>query len=153
MIANEESCRVQIEHTEEAYLYDEQAETCYMGIRTGMFSALRFSNPVFTTHLITDPIYKSPECYNDFDEMLVSYPELFLLPSQGRLSFSLIGGFSPMRLLQDTVVFPKQLVRGPNGFVWGIDQGNGTTSSSYQGRVFRLNPSSPESGFSPLFSQ
>ena len=153
LIANEESCRVQVEHTEEAYLYDEQAETCYMGIRTGMFSALRFSNPVFTTHLITDPIYKSPECYNDFDEMLVSYPELFLLPSQGRLSFSLIGGFSPMRLLQDAVVFPKQLVHGPNGFVWGIDQGNGTTSSSYQGRVFRLNPSSPESGFSPLFSQ
>jgi hypothetical protein len=143
-------CTTTFTQFEEYIPYEFVDDTCRaqnQELRTRETSAIRFSNAAFTIHLTDVSTTGDANCIGDQSGVNPSYMPVF--PGY-RIQLSLTGGFLPMfaSASQYAAVFPYRMVRGPNGLLWVLDQGD--ASSVTRGRVLTLNPNAALSGFEAL---
>ncbi len=103
--------------------------------RTRQVPAIRFSNPALTFHLANTETRGDLNCINDNGGTGPAFATVF----EGyQIGFSIVGGFSPKRVEGLRGALPIRSVRGPEGKIWVLDQGD--VNSFTNGRVFRFDP-------------
>ncbi|HVK73933.1 MAG TPA: hypothetical protein VM734_11470 [Kofleriaceae bacterium] len=145
-------CRTTVEHAVVTPNYTDVA-TCKRGdtapdpdipefvIKPTTVEAIRFSNPVFTTHL-TDPTYPGDQRCNL--DRLGNRTGIPVVWPGFAVSFTVVGGFVA-QTAGSSAVFPANLVRTPDGAVWTVDEGDILPSNQVnaRGQIIRFDPNVP----------
>jgi hypothetical protein len=139
-------CFTQVMHTEDVFDYTQGDGLCDTAPAAGrqlvrtrltrMADAIRVQLPGFTTNIV-DPTYPGDAvCRGDRQGGLVDVPFIAL---GTQLAFRIASGFSPHTVSSAALVYPVNIVRGPDGSVWLVDEGK-HVSDSYRGGLLRYNP-------------
>lgn len=142
-------CFTQVEHTEDFLDYKPSDVACDTDpaqsgrqlVRTRrepprVADAIRVRMPGFTTHIV-DPTYPGDlVCRGDRLGGLVDVPFVGL---GTQIAFRIASGFAPHTVSSAALVYPVNIVRGPDDTVWVVDEGK-QVSSSYRGGLLRYNP-------------
>jgi hypothetical protein len=112
--------------------------------RTVMVPALRFQNPVFTVHVVRPSTRGDLECFGDEAGEL---PPIAPVHQGFTLGMVLTGGFLPMFASNFETALPANIVEGPNGLLYVLDQGDVTSGTVTRGRVLMLDPRAAAGGF------
>jgi hypothetical protein len=140
-------CLTQVTNREEVPIYVEGGEVCDTDAsraerqtdrtpRDRLAEAIRVQLPGFTTHIV-DPTYPGDAvCRGDRQGGLVDVPYVAL---GTQLSIRISSGFSPHTITTGSLVYPVNIVRGPDNTVWLVDEGK-HVSDSYRGGLVRHNP-------------
>ena len=132
-------CELTLEHTFTTPVY--QPGTCDLAdpetvVTTENVTAIRFQNPQMRFHLV-QPTYRGDlTCKGDRMGTLGEVPTLF---PGFTIEIHQVDGHLPLHPgVRPT--FPGRVVRGPQGSVWIVDEGDGATGSGNPtlGRVFRV---------------
>jgi hypothetical protein len=138
-------CSEPVEHVEEVVEFDVDDGVCVAdpaNIRTRTAPAVRYSNPVFTFHIVDTETTGDLECRDDRAGQLPPYSAVY--PNY-RFTMDIQGGFFPMFVNGLEPAFPVESVRGPDGLIWVLDQGD--DSSSTKGQIFTINPDEARASF------
>jgi hypothetical protein len=125
--------------------FDARGEQCVAQdaeFRTREAPAIRFSNSVFTFHLVDTEVTGDLECRADFAGTLP--PHSSVHPGF-QFGMEIQGGFFPMFVDGLDAAFPIMSVEGPDGLIWVLDQGDNNIST--RGQVFTLNPGEATNSF------
>jgi hypothetical protein len=134
-------CLTMVEHTESKPIY--LPGTCDPAdpgseLVTRLAPAVRFRNPGMTFHLVDPTFAGDATCIGDRAGTLVGIPSVF--PGM-TLGFTQIAGFTA-QVGRINATFPVQVLRGPQGSIWVVDEGDflsqSNTTASTRGRVFRI---------------
>jgi hypothetical protein len=140
-------CLTQVQHTENVFDYkvsdvlcDTDAETAGRQLArtpvTRPTDAIRVQLPGFTTNIV-DPTYPGDAvCRGDRAGGLVDVPFVGL---GTQIAFRITSGFAPQTVSSAALVYPVNIVRGPDDTVWVVDEGK-QVNSSYRGGLLRYNP-------------
>lgn len=107
--------------------------------------AIRFSNPVFTFHLINPVTTGDAECRGDGAGTLPPHPVVY---TGYQISFDTTGGLFPMFVATDAMAYPLTITPGPSGRMWVLDQGD--RSFGVRGQVLLFSPAAADDGFHPV---
>lgn len=110
--------------------------------------AVRFRNPVFTIHMVAPWTRGDDTCFEDYAGTLPPFSPMY----QGFvIDFALTGGFFPLTIANLSVAYPVELVKGPDGRIWVMDQGDTTSGTFTRGRVVAVDPESARADWGLLF--
>jgi hypothetical protein len=111
-----------------------------------MTTAIQFSNPAMTMHLV-DPTYPGDlHCNHDrlrgFDNVAMVVPAASPTALGYQIAFDQQSGFKPLTLSLTQLAYPVKVVRGPTESIWVLDDGdylsNVVGQPSTRGQVFRV---------------
>jgi hypothetical protein len=142
-------CFTQVEHTEDYLKYETSDVACDTNAAQAgrqltrtrrepprVADAIRVEMPGFTTHVV-DPTYPGDlVCRGDRLGGLVDVPFVGL---GTQIAFRIASGFAPHTVSSAALVYPVNIVRGPDDTVWLVDEGK-QVNSSYRGGLLRYNP-------------
>ncbi len=109
--------------------------------RTRQAPAVRFQNAALQFHLVDSETRGDLECRADKAGEGPAFGTTF---AGYQLLFEITNGFAPKIVVLVTAL-PNRIIPGPSGNLWIVDQGD--SSSFDRGRVIRINPRAPASGF------
>jgi hypothetical protein len=132
-------CELTLDHTFSIPVYT--PGTCDLAdpetvVTTEPVTAIRFQNPQMRFHLVQPTYQGDLACKGDRMGMLGEVPTVF---PGFTIEIHQVDGFLPLHP-GVRPSFPGRLVRGPQGSVWIVDEGDGVTGSGNAtlGRVFRV---------------
>jgi hypothetical protein len=108
---------------------------------------VRFSNPIFSVHLVDLDTTGDAVCNGDGAGELPAYSPVF---QDFSIGFTITGGFVPQFVTTRNYLaeFPVRIRRGPFGQLWIMDQGDDRSPTQLtRGRVLTINPANPADGF------
>jgi hypothetical protein len=141
-------CSTTVEQIERFVPFEVDSDVCVAEaetLRTRSAAAVRFSNPVFTFHMVDTEATGDLECRGDRAGML---PPFSTVHPGYQFSMLIASGFLPMFLQMPQTVdpaFPISSVEGPDGLIWVLDQGD--QSSTTKGQVIVFDPDQATNGF------
>lgn len=134
-------CSLTVSHTEQFIPYvvtNGKCEEKEAEIRTREVSAVRFSNPAVTFHMVDSETQGDLECREDQAGTGPAYATVY---DGYQVVVDIGGGFSPKSINGVQAALPITMVTGPSGNIWVLDQGD--ENSFTGGRIFRFNPRAP----------
>ncbi len=143
-------CVTTVDTYDEVTPYDARGTGCVAQAETGVArdqSAIRFSNPVFTIHLVNLSTTGDAICNGDGEGTLPPNSPLF---EDFGFGFTVAGGFIPHFVAARSyrAEFPIHIRRGPNGLLWIMDQGDDRDPTQLtRGRVLTIDPGNAADGF------
>ena len=108
-------------------------------------SAIRFTNPSFTLHVVDVSTTGDAECNGDRAGELPAFSPVY---PGFQLFFEIIGGFFPMFVPGIEASYPIVIKPGPDGRLWVLDEGDSSISTF--GRVFTLIPEAARDAFAVI---
>jgi hypothetical protein len=134
-------CSTTVEHTESYIPFTVEGGSCVaqaQATRVRDATAVRFSNPALTFHVVDTETTGDLECRGDQAGTAPAFATTF---TGYQIIFDVGGGFLPKIVPNLEAALPVRIVEGPSGLLWILDQGD--ASSITRGRVFRINPKAP----------
>jgi hypothetical protein len=130
-----------IDHTETYTPYTIEGNVCVAQDaqqRVRDVSAILYSNPALTFHLVDNETQGDLQCRHDQAGTGPAFATTF---GGYQIQLDVGGGFLPKIVPNLEAALPVTIVPGPSGRLWILDQGD--ASSITRGRVFRINPIAP----------
>lgn len=143
-------CLTMVSTYDEVTPFEARGSGCVAQAEAGLAreqEAIRFSNPVFTIHLVNLSTTGDEACNGDGQGTLPPNSPLF---EDFGFGFTVVGGFIPHFVAARSyrAEFPIRIRRGPSGLLWIMDQGDDRDPTQLtRGRVLTIDPGNAADGF------